>query len=197
MSVFQNRPWETNVYLSLGGTPSTGLIFSDLIVNYKKFGETALSLRPLNPGDLVDLGDGLYTILWPQVYLNVLGTFLYTLNGTLFDNFLYDTFEIDPQPASLTVPLGKCVLTGNVTDIGGNPALLHQIVVRPAEFPVIIGSTIVDADAVFTVPDQVGNFTMTLLQGQTVIISIDRTGIRTQIDIPFAPVANLTDLIVI
>lgn len=196
MGAFQNKAWETNLYLAQNGIPATGILYSQVLVKYKKAGQTAFTVRPLNLGELVELGSGFYALSWPALYLDTLGTLLYTISGAGFNNFLYDTFDVDPVPVSLAyVPPTQCMVLGNITDIGGNPARHRTVSFYPPEFPVIVGSSVVDADKIYTTPDALGNFSVMLLQGQTVIVEIERTGIRVQITIPVASSANLTDLL--
>jgi hypothetical protein len=196
MSAYQNLPWETDIFLSLSGIPSTGILYNQITVKYKKYGATSFTTRVLNNGDLVELGDGFYTLLWSDTFTNVIGTFMYTLsNGALFDNFLYDTFDVEPQPLVLSAPPDTCIVSGNITDIGGNPAHNLRISFRVPEFPLVIGNTIIDANKVYTLPDVFGNFSVGLIQGQTVIVEVERAGIYVQIVIPFAPSANLSSLL--
>jgi hypothetical protein len=117
------------------------------------------------------------------------------ITGAGLFNQVFGEFDVDPQPVSFLTPPDLCVVTGNITDIGGKPGIHRTVSFRPPEFPVIVGTTVVDADKVYTNPDYMGNFSVALIQGQTVLVEIDRTGIYTQITIPMAPTANLTDLL--
>jgi len=195
MSAFQNKPWETDIYLSLSGIPAPGIIYSQVLVKYKKFGAATFTTRTLVNGDLVDLGDGFYTLKWPDTFTDTLGTFMYIMTSVLFDNFIYDTFDVEPQPLALSVPPDICVVSGNITDLGGHPSQKVQVSFRIPEFPAISGNTIIDANKIYTTPDAAGNFSINLIQGQTVIVEIERTGIYAQITIPMAPSADLVSLL--
>lgn len=195
MSAFQNMPWETNLYLSLSGVPAVDVRYTQLAIAYKRFGDTELTMRTLVSGDLINLGGGFYTLKWPASYTNVLGTFMYVPTGVVFDNLIYDTFDVEPQPLALYAPPQTCIVSGNVVDIGGNPAHNARISFRAPEFPVIVGNSVVDARQVYTVPDAMGNFSILLMQGQTVIVEVERSGIYNQITIPFASSASLVSLL--
>jgi len=195
MSAFQNMPWETDLYLSLSGVPATGINYTQVLVKYKRFGDTAFSTRTLQNGDLIELGNGFYTLKWPATFTNTLGTFMYKMTSVLFDNFLYDTFDVDPQPLAFNVPPDICVVSGNVIDIGGNPAQNVRVSFRVPEFPLIVGTSIVDANRIYTVPDALGNFSVSLLQGQVVIVEVERTGIQVQVTIPMTSTATLASLL--
>ena len=195
MSAFQNMPWETNLYLSLGGVPATGITYNQVTVKYKKFGATAFTTRTLISGDLAELGSGFYTLKWAATYTNILGTLLYVPTGVAFDNFIYDTFDVEPQPVALYAPPQTCIVSGNVVDIGGAPAHNARISFRAPEFPVIVGNSVVDSRQIYTLPDAFGNFSILLMQGQTVIVEVERSGIYNQITIPYASSATLVSLL--
>jgi hypothetical protein len=195
MAAFQNHPYDTNVYLSFFGVPAINLLFSDITVKYHKPGQTSLSTRVLTPTDWFELGDGFYTLKWPGPFVDTLGTFFFELDGILFDNFLFFEFDIDPIPLSLFVSPDVCVISGNITDIGAAPATQNIITFRPAVFPLVVGNTIVNSAPIQIVPDQLGNFSVSLIQGQTVIVTVANSGIQAQITVPIASSAFLIDLL--
>ena len=196
MSAILNQSFESNIYLELVGVPATGVLFSDVTAKIKKPGEVTLTARLLVTAEWVELGDGFYTIKWPPEDLDVAGTFFYTLdNATLFDNFLFAEFDVIPPPLFSAVFPDKCVISGNVLDIGGSPGQGQQIRVTPVKLPAVAGSSLLVSDPIFSVPDVEGNFSVALIRNQTVIFQIERTGIRQQIDVPDSPSALLIDLL--
>lgn len=195
MSAFQNLPWETTVYLTESGTPVTGVLYSAITVKYKKYAQTSFTTRTLVSADWTELGNGYYLLVWESAFLNILGPFVFTLTGGSFNNQVFLEFDVDPQPASFFAPANTCLVSGNIVDIGGRPSQHNRISFRAPEFPVAIGGSIIDANKVFTEPDGLGNFSVALIQGQNVVVEIDRTGIYAQITIPMASSANLTDLL--
>jgi len=196
MSALQNQSFETNVYLELVGVPAVGVIFSDPTVKIKKAGEATLTARPLVTAEWVELGDGFYKIIWPLEDMDTLGTFLYTLdNPTLFDNFLFQEFDIVAPPLFSVEFPDKCIISGNVLDIGASPGEGQRIRVTPVKHPVTAGASIIASDPVQSIPDASGNFSVALIRGQTVIFQIDRTGIRQQIVVPDQANALLIDLL--
>lgn len=92
-----------------------------------------------------------------------------------------------------TLPM--CLVTGSIKTVADRVPSDTKIVFRPVSFPILIEGVIVTADAVKTVPDVNGDFAVNLVQGSTVIVEIERTGIRHQIVIPEEETAVLTDLL--
>jgi hypothetical protein len=197
MATFQNRSWEVNVFLELLGVPAVGVTYSSLTIRYKKFGQSSFTTRTIVSSDWVSLGNGFYTLKWPASLVDTLGTFLYTIGGAAFDNFAYGEFDVDPLPLALAiVPPNKCVVSGNIVDLGGNPSNNHFVTARLVELPAQASGSIITGDIVKTLPDYQGSFTLTLIQGSTVLIEVERTGYRNvQVVIPNAPTANLVDLL--
>lgn len=196
MSAYQGRVYETVVYLELGGVPATGVNPGDAILKYKKYGETARTLFTMDTDMWKELDSGFYMISWPEELMDVQGKFTYFLEGVLFDNFLLDEFDIEVVPLVLTVPSEKCIISGNLIDIGGEPGTGQTIRASVMSSPSkSSGGSIIVSDPIDHRPDAMGNFSIALLRGETVIIDIPRAGIRQQIVVPDQPSALLLDLI--
>jgi len=195
MSAIKNQSFESNVYLTLAGVPALGLINTDITVNFKKFKSDTLTLKSVATGDFVELGDGFYVLKWLPTEMNVEGKFFYTLESTGFDNFLFEEFDIITAPLGAVSFPDKCIINGNIVDIGGNPDQDRLIEIRPVFFPGASGSSIISAKPVTSIPDALGNFSIALVRNQTVKIEIKTAGIRHQIDIPDQSTASLIDLL--
>lgn len=177
-------------------TPVTGAIFSDLTADFWIPGETAFQTRAVPTEDFLEIGLGYYSLkLSGQNDLNSLGTYFLRLSALTSEVTEVDlTVEtapigIDPDPAI-------CVVSGNITDIGGEPGEGQQVTFRGADFPVQTGGTsIITSDAIRTFPDAQGNFSVKLLREQTVIVKIDRTGIENQFEVPDQETAQILDLL--
>lgn len=195
MSVYQGRPWETNAYLELIGIPAASVAYTQVTCKYRKFGESSLTTRVLTSSDWVNLGSGFYVLKWPASILNVLGTFFFTLTGSSFDNFVYDEFDVDPAPISLSTPADVCLVSGNLSDLSANPVHNAVISARLVSYPASGGSSVITSDSIRTVPDYFGNFTLPMIQGKTAIIEIERTSVKYQITVPYASSANFLDLV--
>ena len=126
---------------------------------------------------------------------NTVGDFFYTLSATQFDNFLYDEFTIEPPGITPAPPAGFCAVSGNVLTAGNTIPSNCRVTFRPLQFPLSVGNSVVTADAIVTYPDINGNFTVNLVQGVTMVVEIQRTGIRAQITIPMTSSATLASLL--
>jgi hypothetical protein len=196
MAVIQSSTVERTSYLSKLDVPVTGILFSEVVCRYRKEGGILVT-KTLDSSSWTEVGDGFYYVTFSPAEMNTLGYFFYTLTSTKFDNFVYDEFSIEPSPGSIAplVPPGICVISGTLKDIGGNIPRNCRVSARAVDYPVRAGEALINSDAVYTYPDSLGNFQLSLLQGATVIFEIERTAIRNQVTVPATPTANLADLI--
>ena len=195
IKAFQSTPTESIVRLLNSGSPVTGKVFSDMTVKYHKTGDAgAFATKTLVAEDWVELENGYYALLWSGTDMNTLGTFFYQVEEAGSDT-VADTFTIEPQPITLQAQAEKCIVSGNVRDIAGEPGLGRAVTFRIAESPFSVGSSIVSGEPIQTVPDFAGNFSIALLRNAKIIVEIQRAGIRHQIDIPDQETANLIDLL--
>lgn len=198
MAYIQYSTAYRTVYLTLADTPATGVAHSAVAVMYKKSGQAVWTTKTLTLSDWSELGGGMYSIRFSASEMNTTGDFTFTLNGPAFDNFVYDEFTIEPSLAGFipqpTIP-SQCVVSGFVAGSNGLPPSMIKIVARPVQLPARHGNMIVTGDVVWTFADAYGNFSLPLIRGSTVLIQIERTGVRAQITVPDAPAANLLDLL--
>jgi hypothetical protein len=197
MAYLQNQGADRTVYLTKVDVPATTVTYADITVKYKKNGQSVFTTKTVTPSEWVNLGNGIYTLRFTASEMDTTGDFLFTVEGPLFDNFIYDEFTIEPAPAGSgpAVLPGICVVSGAVRNVQNlNPQLL-KIVFRPVEFPARYNMTMIAADAIVTFPDAYGNFSVQLIRGSVVIVEIERAGIRSQITVPDAASANLLDLL--
>ena len=192
-SYFQDSPAERAVYLELAGVPAAGLVPMNVSCKIKKAGSATFEVYPLNTGNWKSLGNGYYTIIFDKFSTSNVGTFVFTLLGSGFDNFAYDEFVIIAK-ADVSVST-KCAVSGSVLNLAGNPANLIKVTARMVAFPATFNGKFLSGDSVFTFLDSEGSFTLSLLRGSTCIVEIPRAGIKSQIVVPDAATANLIDLL--
>jgi hypothetical protein len=197
MAYIQAQITNRTVYLTLADVPATSLLYTDVTVNIKKSGQTAFTPKVLASTDWVNLGNGLYTLVFSALDMDTLGDFTFVLSSSLFDNFIYDEFTIEPAPIPGVAPTlpTQCIVTGTVVNQMALPPRLLKVTARPAQFPAKDAGVLLAGDIVWTFLDAYGNFSLPLIKNSVVIIEIERTGIRAQITIPDAPTANITDLL--
>jgi len=196
MSFYQGQSREVVLFLSLAGAPSSGITPAQVIVETRKADTVGFVPKVLTSSNWLEIGSGFYALTFSSSDFNTLGPYLFTAQSTRFDNFKYETFDIDPVPISMGVAPSTCIVSGNIVDIGGQPGRNQNIIVRPVNFPQTTGGTsLVASDPIQTIPDAFGNFQVVLLQLQIVIFEIERTGVTNQVTVPAQSTANLLDLI--
>jgi hypothetical protein len=193
-SYFQDNPCERTVYLEKDGVAAGGISPGSVNCLIKKDGQTAFAAKELTDESWFDLGFGFYTIRFSGADLSRVGSFVYALSGTAFDNFAYDDFVV-LAPVDVTVA-DKCVVSGQFVGLSGSrPGKPIQVTARPIRFPAESNGRVIAADSLFTFLDSTGAFEIALLRGLICIIEIPCAGIRHQVEIPDAASANILDLL--
>ena len=199
MALIQNNAAERNIYLTQLDVPVTGVLPAAVVCQYRKEGQTTLTTKTLDSSNWIELVNGFYILKFTAAEMDTLGFFFYTLTGTGFDNFLYDEFTLEPAPGGGggggVVGPATCVVTGSFRTVGNRIPANARVTFRPVAFPISAGGSVVSGDTVVTYLDAYGNFSVSLLQGVTVIVEVENAGIRHQITIPFLPAAALLDLL--
>lgn len=200
MSYIRSRVAERTVYLTLFDDPATAVLFSDLIVKYKKQGDATMSTKALTASDWINLGGGRYTLRFSAEEMDTDGNFVFTLESLKFDNFVYDEFQIEPPAGASGGGSGEgsqalCRVFGVIRDLSGTPMSMVKVMASPVNLPGKFGSNIISGNIPFTFTDSSGQFDLSLVRGATVIFSVERSAIRYQIEIPDASDVNILDLL--
>ena len=190
----QGRPFESNILLYSGGSPVTGVVPADVSVSYRKTGESSLSTLPLATSNWIEVGNGLYILVFSGSDMDTLGSYYYEVSGGSFDNLVKET-EVVPVPVGSLVTTTTCIVSGNISELGGSPGFTREITFRLAKRPSTNSGAFVLAEQVSTVPDINGSFTVELVRGVKVIASIPSAGVKHTIVIPDQGTANLIDLL--
>lgn len=191
----QGRTWESNVILLLSGVPVTGVLPSNVTVKYRRVGDTTLQTKAMSSANWLEVGNGLYTIKWATTETQAVGPFLFQLSsGAVFDSF-YDEFDVLPYPVGAVLSPTKCIVTGNIVDIGGNPDQDLQVKFRIAKYPATYQGAIAGGKPIYTTADPLGAFSVALIRGAIVIVSIEQAGLKQQFTVPDQDSAALLDLL--
>lgn len=193
--MFQNQLFYVPVkLLSGGGSPVTGVTYNILTMAYWRAGDIEFTSRtPLNT-EWGELGGGHYWLKIPASLLSVLGSFFFTLSGSGFVAVEVSS-EVLPTPIEALITPGICAVTGNLLDLGGQPTLDQDIVFRLVSLPVKSSASLITSNRIVTRPDALGNFSVLLLQGAVVLVTIDKAGINYQITVPTSGSATLLSLL--
>lgn len=203
VDVVQNTAtWLTFIALDSGtDAPRTGITFGQIAVNYQKEGATTLTAKSLLVSDFREIGLGVYEILFSAAELNTLGMFLYVVNsnGTLAPPAIKQYVDqANVQAAtvpSTAITLATNIITGNVVDLNGVAIEDAAVSARVLEMPAIAGTYPniggVSTDMVSTRTDSNGFFSLTLIQGSVVDITIPRVNYRRTLTVP----NNATDVL--
>lgn len=186
--MFQGQNYETIVQLGV-----EGVLPSSVVMKIWKQGDTGFTLHILTSSSWTELVDGLYVLRISAETLNTLGGFAIYLTGP-FEPILIKEY-VEPAPVGLLTTPDHCIISGNLSDLGGHPAQGHRIVFRLASFPKKSGSSLLVSDRLVTYADAQGNFSARLVRGSTVIIEVDQAGIKNQIEVPNQSTALLLDLL--
>lgn len=90
-----------------------------------------------------------------------------------------------------------CTLSGTIVDANGKP--MPEVGVRihpfsPRGEPVFVDGKLVAADPLSTTTNDDGHFSVNLIQGLEIILTIEALGFSKQVIVPKSATANLVDL---
>jgi hypothetical protein len=197
MIAYLGQPWESTFRLladtGYGPQPIEGIAFDQVTVNIKKMG-LGFSEKLLVEADWVDEGSGFYTIKWSASDMSTLGNLTFTLEYPYQIDIYSSQFSVVPAPIQYSTPAQICVVTGSIRDITGT-AMSTDIIFRPPHVPTTAGGSIVGAGLVRTATDAFGNFSVGLIRGTSVLVEIEKAGIRYVVSIPEAASARLLDIL--
>lgn len=190
----QGRTWESNLRLLLSGAPVTGVVFGDVSVSYRRVGDETLQTKTLTADDWLEVGNGLYVLKWTATDMANTGPFYFEVTGGSFDPIRAE-FDVVPAPLEALASPDTCVITGNISDIGGDPAVDATLYFRLAKRPSASNDVLLRAAPIRVVPNAYGAFTVSLVRGILVTVTVESVGIRHQFEVPDQDQAQLIDLL--
>lgn len=182
------------------GAPRTGVTYSQVQVEYKKYGQTSFTVKALLVTDFQEIGSGVYEILFSAGELDTEGAFMYVVNstGALPSPALRQYIgQADVQTATSYTPgaitLSTNILTGNLIDLNGYALVGESVSARILSAPTIMGTTPniggVGTDMVSVLTDSAGFFALEVLQGSEIDVVIPAINYRRTLTVP----SNTTD----
>lgn len=148
--------------------------------------ESATALVGGSDGTFTDIGDGFYRISFEDTDLDVLGAFVVRVTGPQLRPSLesaYITASVVQTPPA-TINLSVTTITGSIFDATGAPRVGVAVQARTLSSPSIIAGVAVTTNLITVKTDSVGQFTLSLLAGAQVDISIPAVNYRRTITVP-------------
>lgn len=175
------------------GVVRTGLVYTDVSVEFRRATDGAFVFKALQSGDFSEIGNGLYQITFVADDLRALGQFHFAVRGTpaltpaiqLYVGEAEVTSTATPGTAK-TVPVNN--LTGNLVDTAGQPLVGAGVAARLISTQVIGGTLSVGlgSGVVSTQTDSNGFFILTIAQGAFVEVTIPAANYKRQLTVPVA-----------
>jgi hypothetical protein len=204
VTILQGSPtWLTFIATDEGtGAPRSGITYNQIDVSFKRYSDTSFNLKVLAPTDFREIGLGVYEILFSATELNVLGSFVYVVQGNgslplpLIRQYIAQAMVQSSSsytPGTISLPTN--ILTGNLIDLHGNALVGESVSARVLSSPNIIGAAPniggIGTDIVSTQTDNAGFFALEVLQNSVVDIVIPVVNYRRTLTVP----ANSTDIL--
>jgi hypothetical protein len=188
----QNVAAEVVVLLTKDNAPVAGLVFSDLTVEYRKEGDVGFTAKVLAAPDVVEHGDGVYTIAFTAAELDTVGSFTVKVQSATIDQYVVVPNVVAQGQASTAVSLETCILTGHVFDAAGQPIPGAAVSARVLGLPSIEqNQAAVTDDLVTATTDASGEFFLTLVRLADVEVFIPEANYRRRLRVPNSATANL------
>lgn len=169
----------------------TGLAYTDVTVEYKKYDSDVFVPKTLVSADWEEIGDGVYTILFSEDELDVAGAFVFKVEGDDIATHI-EIISVISDGSSEDIDVEVCTVSGYVYDVTGEPVEGAAVRVRVLGFPTTVDDLAVLVDtssAVYT--DDNGYFEMSLVREAYVDISISAANYRRQLTVPDSATASL------
>jgi len=196
---FNDTPYP--LYITNSGTPVTGLVFGNIVMNYLRPDDTAFQPYTLDALHWLEVGNGWYhLVLDGQAVLNEIGPVVVQVSsfpGPLPPNvpFTAIQFQEDVIPKTIEefVPAGACMLFGNFIGADTLAQGGQNVSARIVNQPFTSGSSVGVNTRVSTRSDAQGNFSLELPRLALVLIDIETAGIRKQFTVPDQDSISLVD----
>jgi hypothetical protein len=188
MLAYQGQPYETVIHLA-----SSTVLPGDVTLQTRKYGQTAFVTQVLTSESWIHMTEGFYLLRLPADLVDTVGNLFYQV--TYSGGGFADEVTVSPPPLPSMRP-GRCVLTGTITDLTGEPVTLGaRITFRLVDAPYAIDGVFVQGGHYETRADAYGNFSVSLVQGVKVVVEIEQLGIKHVITVPDQETARLVDLL--
>lgn len=173
------------------GGPATGLLSTSITVQMKKEGAASFSAFTLSGANFTDLSNGFYEIDVTSGNTDTLGNLYFSITGATIVTQLVTTYvavagSITPSPAIPSTSTTN--IYGNIKDLTGTPTSGVSVSARILSMPSFVPSGSVNVgittSLISTKTDSNGYFSLTLIEGAAVDITISGLNYRRTITVP-------------
>ena len=177
------------------GDPRTGIIYSQINCYYKKANQAGFQSKTLSGSNFRECGYGVYEIQFSASDLSTDGSFVYMVESNLslpnppLRRFVSQTYVQDIAtitPDVIILPIE--VIYGNLITLRGDPISGASVSARIVSSPYIIGTSPdiggIGTDLLATTTNELGFFSLELIQGSVVDIVIPAIKYRRTLTVP-------------
>jgi len=175
-----NSVGDTSSLQIAGGTSNTELGFDTSQVNGSTF--------------WVEIGAGVYELEFTASELDTLGSFIYKVTGSTIDQYVEVIDVVVASQTVTSVSLDKCVISGHVFGVGGDPMIGASVSAKVLGVPSIIGGLGIADSRATTVTGSNGEFFLELARQAYVEITIPKMNYKRQLTVPNSPSAVLFEI---
>jgi hypothetical protein len=195
MDVLQGRPWKIFVNMKdISGDPVTGILSAEVVLRYMRQNDAVMQSKTPASTDWVETTTpGVYSVLLSSDDTSQLGGLYVSAEAPTCRPFT-QVFSVLPNSVASVQP-GKCLIVGNIVDIGGNPERNVSVRFRIVKLPATVGNAVIGGDPIHTQPDAFGAFSALLIRGAVVLVEIPGAALKHQITVPDQETANLVDIL--
>ena len=188
--LLQNTAGAVTFLLELNdGSPATGLTFADVTADLRKEGGSfaAMTLTALN---FIELGSGFYEIVLATGDTDTLGNLYLRVQGATIQTTLATAFVAESTPVNPTAPqsVPLTALFGYVVKPDGSPSAGASVSARILASPSVIHPSseglVLETGLVTAKTDAAGFFTISLLTGAEVDVTIPSANYRRTLQVP-------------
>jgi len=123
-------------------------------------------------------------------------------NGDTSTRYSVAAVDYDGKEGPLSLPrhapdidTDVCLVQGNIADIGMSPAMNIPISYRIKASPAVFGNTFISRETNFAHSDGRGYFEFKVPKGSVIILSVDSSGLKKSLAIPYVDSINIRELL--
>lgn len=172
---------------NLDGTPALNLTSGALTFFIKKANDSVFSSLVFTT--FAEVGEGVYAVGLSAAHTDTLGSLLVLIKGVTIHTALVSATVTDEPvvpPEDVVLPANKVSVFGYVYDVSGNPVANTSVVARLLKSPASLSPFVdfISASSITTKTNDVGLFSLILVEGLEIDVSIPVCNFRRTIIVP-------------
>lgn len=111
----QGSAADNTLFLTIAGEAVNDVAPTDIVVTYRKSGQTAFTTKIMDGTNWINLANGYYSLIFSPADMDTVGDFTFIVTSAKFDNPQFAQFQVVPAPqAGVIMAPQTCVVSGSL-----------------------------------------------------------------------------------